>query len=395
MPSVPRNEIIARIEALQSSLTDYGFSSALIVQRADLFYFSGTGQDAHLFVPAAGAAQLFVRRNYDRALADSPLESILPIKSLGEIGALIKAALGGHPECLGMELDVLPVNNYRLYEELFPDAAIRDVSTLIKHVRMVKSDYELQIVKRAAALNDSMFCTVQEFLKEGMAEIELAGLIEAFYRKHGHQGYVRVRSFNQEVFYGHVMSGSNLAVPSCSVGPTGGPGPHASLPQGCGFKRIGKHEPVQIDYVAIVDGYIVDQARTFYLDEPPEKFRTMHETALAIQNTLAEQGTAGTRAEELYDTAIRMAEEAGFLDGFLGYPQPVPFVGHGIGLELDEFPLIGRKSPHILQKGMVVALEPKFIVPGEGLAGIENSFLVTDNGMEKLTLFDDSIQVID
>jgi Xaa-Pro dipeptidase len=394
MPATPFDEIHRRIAALQWAMAAHDFSAALIVQRADLFYFSGTGQDAHLFVPVEGQPQLLVRKSYERALEDSPIESISEVNSLNDLKATVDSALSGSPECLGMELDVLPVNNYRLYEDMFSGSAIRDVSPLLKQIRMVKSKYELAIIRRAAELNDSMFAKVPDFLREGMREIELAGLIEGYYRGHGHQGHVRVRSFNQEVFYGHIMSGANLAVPSSSVGPTGGPGPNASMPQGCGLKAIARHEPVQIDYVGIVDGYMADQARTFYIGEPPEKFRRVHETALSIQGALVAQGTAGTRAEDLYDTAMLMAEEAGLSEGFLGWPQPVPFVGHGVGLELDEYPLIGRKSSHVLQKGMVVALEPKFILPGEGLAGIENTFVVTENGLEKLTLFDDAIQVV-
>ncbi|MBI4966382.1 MAG: aminopeptidase P family protein [Desulfomonile tiedjei] len=392
--STPLNEIERRIAALQAGLSQNGFDGALIVQRADLFYFSGTGQDAHLFVPVEGQPLLMVRRDFDRARQESPLEAVLPASSLSELSKPVLACLPRGTKAIGMELDVLPVNNYRLYRDLFQEVKIEDVSPLIKEVRMIKSEYELELIRRAAEMNDAMYRHIGEILREGMTEIELAGMLEGFYRKLGHQGYVRVRSFNQEVFYGHVMSGSNLAVPSCSVGPTGGPGPNASLPQGAGFKKIARHEPVQVDYVGMVGGYMIDQARTFFVGEPPEKFLRIHSEALAIQNALVQQGRPGTKAEELYDTALRMAADANLTQGFMGYPQPVPFVGHGIGLELDELPLVGRKSPHLLQPGMVIALEPKFILPGEGLAGIENSFVVTETNLEKLTRFDDAIQVL-
>lgn len=371
-----------------------GFSGALIVQRTDLFYFSGTAQDAHLFVPSEGDAVLLVRKDFSRAREDSPLEQVVAVNSLSELKNLVEAAAAGPLRCLGLELDVLPVNNYRMYEDLFAGVELQDVSLLIKEIRMIKSPYEMDLIMRAAQLNDAMFSHVSTILREGMTEMELAGALELFYRQNGHQGHVRVRSFNQQVFYGHVMSGPNLAVPSCSVGPTGGPGPNASLPHGVGFRSIGRGEPVQIDYVGVFGGYMVDQARTFFLGEPPEKFRRIHAVALSIQQALMDQGRAGERAEALYDTAMQMADEAGLAEGFLGYPQAVPFVGHGFGLELDELPLVGRRSPTILQSGMVIALEPKFIVPGEGLAGIENSFVVTENGLEKLTPFDDAIQVV-
>ena len=243
-------------------------------------------------------------------------------------------------------------------------------------------------------MNDSMYAAVGDIIKEGMTEVEFAGLLEAHYRKNGHQGLVRIRSFNNDIFYGHIMSGPNVAVPSCNFGPTGGPGLSPSMPQGAGSKIIKRHEPINIDYVGVVDSYMVDQSRIFFLGEPPERFLKIHSVALAIQDALIEQGRPGTRAEHLYDIGVRMAAEAGLTEGFMGYPHPVPFVGHGVGLELDELPVIGKNSPYVLQEGMVMALEPKFILPGEGLAGIENSFVVTENGLEKLTKFDDAIQIL-
>ncbi|MFC1834031.1 M24 family metallopeptidase [Thermodesulfobacteriota bacterium] len=394
MPSTPLDEIQRRIENLQSSMDSEGLDAALIVQRVDLFYFSGTGQDAHLFVPVDGDPQLLVRKSLERAVEDSPLQAVSPIRKLSELQEKIQASIPGGLRRLGMELDVLPVNNFRMYQRLFPDAEIRDVSPLIRDLRMIKSGYELELIRRAATMNDEVFALVRHILKEGMTEVEFAGLLEAEYRKRRHQGLGRLRQFNGDLFYGHVMSGSNLAVPSSSPGPTGGPGLNASFPQGAGDKIVARGEPLQVDYVGILDGYMVDQARTYSIGSPDEKFLRIHETARAIQDTLARMGKPGTVAEDLYNTAMEMAREAGWEEGFLGWPQPVAFVGHGVALELDELPVIGRKSRTVLKEGMVIALEPKFIVPGEGLAGIENTFLVTENGMKRITQFDDAIQVI-
>jgi len=394
MPSTPPQEIESRIGKLQNAMAENGLDGALVILRIDLFYFSGTGQDAHLFVPAEGEPLLMVRKNFERAVEESPLRNVSPIGRLSEVKERVLGAFPGKLKTLGMELDVLPVNNYRLYERLFPDTRIVDVSPSIRDVRMIKSSYEIDLIKEAARLNDAMYGHVKNVLEEGMTEIRFAGQLEAFLRHRGHQGFVRVRGFNQEAFYGHVMSGTNLAVPSCSVGPTGGPGANASFPQSAGHKTIQKREPVQVDYVGIFGGYMVDQARTFFLDDVPPRFLRAHETALSIQEALVDTGGPGVAAEALYNTAIEMARDAGLDRGFQGYPQPVPFVGHGVGLELDEPPVIGKRSPTILEEGMVMALEPKFVLPGEGLAGIENSYLVTSDGLERLTLFDDAIQVV-
>ncbi|MDA8406899.1 MAG: Xaa-Pro peptidase family protein [Deltaproteobacteria bacterium] len=394
MPSIPFSEIDRRIKLFQTALMKKGLDAALIVHRVDLYYLSGTAQDAHLFVPAAGAPMLLVRRSFERAREDSPLELVAPLKSLSKIRDLIGSAFTGRFSSLGMELDVLPVNNFHQYQALFPNAGIHDVSPLIRETRMIKSDYELNLMRRAAELNDSMFNSVQDILKEGMTEVEFAGLLESFYRSRGHQGLVRVRSFNNEVFYGHIMSGTNLAIPSCSVGPTGGPGPNASMPQGAGLKRINAGEPISIDYVGIVEGYMVDQARTFFIGEAPEEFLRIHSLALEIQDAVAGNGKSGASAEKLYDMAIEMAASVGPSVSFMGYPSPVPFIGHGVGLELDELPVLGKKSRHVLKEGMAIAIEPKFIIPGKGLAGIENTFVVGNDGMEKLTNFGDEIHVL-
>ncbi len=392
MPSTPLKEIQARIEALQSGLRELDLDAAFIIQKVDLFYFAGTGQDAVLFVPADGDPILLVRKSFERAREDTPLGNVVQVKNLREMKAAVSGS--GPLNRLGLELDILPVNYFRLYKGLFEGAGFQDVSPLIRTLRMCKSAYELEYIHAAARFNDSMFAHVPHFLREGMSELELAGLVEAYYRKYGHQGLVRVRTFNAEVFYGHIMAGPSLALPSSSVGPTGGRGPNPSLPQGASPALIKRGEPIQIDYVAIVNGYIVDQARTYYLGDPPDKFVRAHETALQIQRAIVENGKVGTPMTSLYSLALEMAHEAGLADGFMGYPDPVPFVGHGIGLELDELPVMGKKSPHVLEEGMVIAIEPKFIFPGAGLAGIENSFVVTTAGLEKITLFPDEIYVV-
>jgi Xaa-Pro dipeptidase len=90
---------------------------------------------------------------------------------------------------------------------------------------------------------------------------------------------------------------------------------------------------------------------------------------------------------------VKIAETKGLKQTFMGYPEPVPFIGHGVGLELDEWPIIGKGSDHILEEGMIIALEPKIIFPGEGVVGIENTFLVEEESMTKLNHFQDDIVI--
>jgi len=107
-----------------------------------------------------------------------------------------------------------------------------------------------------------------------------------------------------------------------------------------------------------------------------------------------ENGKPGASSARLYALALEISEDAGLSKGFMGSPLSVPFVGHGLGLELDECPVIGKNSDPVLQDGMVIAFEPKVVLPGEGVVGIENTLLITERGMEKLSRFPDDIVVI-
>jgi Xaa-Pro aminopeptidase len=258
---------------------------------------------------------------------------------------------------------------------------------------MVKSEYEMDCIKRAAAMADRMYEKVPFFLKEAKTEIELALRVESYYRSQGHPGFVRTRTFNMECLYGQIMSGESGAEPSNSPGPTGGKGAGPFSSQGAGMGAIRPHEPIFIDHAGNVEGYIADQARIFSIGKLSNKFNRAHSVMTDIQNTLVEKGRPGVIAGDLYETALEMATGAGLESGFLGYPDHVPFVGHGVGLEIDEWPVIGRNSDIILEKGMVLALEPKVVFPGEGIAGVENTFMVTEAGMKKLNIFPDEIFV--
>ncbi|MBW1792807.1 MAG: aminopeptidase P family protein, partial [Deltaproteobacteria bacterium] len=310
------------------------------------------------------------------------MKTIVPLPSLSHIPNLVKKHTRRLPKRLGLEMDILPAKLYLTYQKLFPDTEIVDISPLIRRVRMTKSTYEISRVKMAAQMADEMYEQVPSFLEKAETETDLALKVEAFYRAKGHPGLVRARSFNSAIYYGHIMSGENSSVPSSSMGPTGGKGLGPFYSQGAGRGKIVRHVPIVVDYASNVEGYIADQTRIFSLGTLKGKFHRAHDAMLEVQETISQKGTPGMRAGELYSMSLKIAEKAGFIDGFMGYHDPVSFVAHGVGLEIDEWPIIGRNSTTILKEGMVIAMEPKVIFPGEGVVGIENVFVVTGNGMK-------------
>lgn len=391
--SALRNEIRERVNRVQKMLRDHDLDGAIFVQKVDVYYLSGTDQAAHFWVPARGAPLLMVRKSIERARTDAAIDHIVRLPGFSDLPGLIEKNSGFFPRRMGLELDVLPVNQYRSYRELFPETEMLDISTIIRNLRMVKSPYEISAVGRAAEMGDRMFAQVPFMLRHAETETDLALRLEAFYRSQGHPGIVRTRAFNMECFYGHVLAGKNAAVPSASPGPTGGTGTGPFYSQGAGFGRIIPHEPVLVDYTSGVDGYISDQARTFSIGKLPEHLIHAHQVMIEVQDAITRNARPGVRAGDLYAQALELIKSHRLEKGFMGYPDPVPFVAHGIGLELDEWPIIGQNSSTILQEGMVFALEPKMIFPGQGVVGIENVFVVISDGVKKLNQFPDMVCV--
>ncbi len=393
--NTPKTELYQRIGLLKKHLKKEKIDAALILQRLDLFYFSGTIQQANLYIPVDGEPILMVNKNTERAKAESYLETIVHLESPKHIPEIIKAKGYSMPGRLGLELDVLPTNMFLTYQKLFKGTEIKDISMSIRLQRAVKSSYELDIMRRAAELSDQVAEWVPNILREGITELELAGLIEAEARRLGHQGVVRMRLWGGEMFYGHLMSGPTGAVPSYLSSPTGGVGASPAIAQGPSYKTIQRHEPVMVDYIFAYNGYLSDHTRIFSLGSLPEQLLEAHAAMLEVQQMIKKVAQPGVASGEIYDQALAKTRELGYEDHFMGAgSERVRFVGHGIGLEVDEFPFLAAGQKLELQAGMTIALEPKLIFPGKGVVGIENTHVVTKDGLEQFGKYPDDIIII-
>ena len=393
--NTPKSELEERIKNLQRKLDENNIDGTLILQKADLFYFSGTVQDAHLYVPVDKDPILLVYKDRKRARAESSIKNIVPLENVRQICSLVHDNGYSLPRILGMELDILPANLYFNYKSLFEHAKIIDISHHIRLIRAVKSAYEIDLIGKAARLSDQVAESVEEFLHEGITEIELAGKIEARARKLGHPGIVRMRLWGSELFYGHLLSGPSAAVPSYLSSPTGGTGVSPSVAQSSGLRPIQRGEPVLVDYVFVLNGYMSDHARIFSLGNLPDDLLRAHEAMLDVQTFIKKEAKPKIKAGKLYDIALELTKELGYEEYFMGVgDRRIRFVGHGLGLELDEYPFLAKGQDLELEKGMAIALEPKLIFPGKGVVGIENTHVVTDEGLKQLTHFDEKIIIL-
>jgi Xaa-Pro aminopeptidase len=393
--NTPKSEIDQRIDKLKKQLEENNIDAALIVQRADLFYFTGTVQDAHLCVPVDGDPILMIFKSLERAIAESPLSRIAPLNSPKDIIEVLSQYGYVLPQSIGLELDVLPANLYFNYQHLFAGRNLVDISDLIRRVRAIKSPYEIEMMRRAARLSDRVAARVTGLLREGMTELELAGQVEAEARKLGHQGIVRMRMWGSEMFYGHLLAGPSGAVPSFLSSPTGGTGANPAVAQGPGFRPIQRHEPVLVDYVFALNGYYSDHARIFSIGELPDELMAAHTAMLDVQALIKRVAKPGVKSGDIYDLALERTTALGYDKNFMGVGKKrIRFVGHGIGVELDEYPFLAAGQNLELQENMTLALEPKLIFPEKGVVGIENTHVVTRDGLEQLGQFQDEIVII-
>ena len=378
---IPASEIDRRIQSLQTSMQQNDIEGFLIVQRVDLLYFAGTAQNGFLYIPAEGDPLLLIKRYAPRAREESPMDNIIEITSPKEAPGRIIDIYGRLAKTMAFELDVLPVTLFDFYKQLFPAKAHLDGSPLIHQARRVKSPWEMERMEDTAKLSARTFEYIQNHLKEGYTEMEFAGMFEAFARKIGHGGKLRVRDYQSEVYPWHVLSGPNGGKMGLLDSPFSGEGTSVAFPVGAGYRKMGAGEPILIDLGFVYNGYHMDETRMFAMGPMPKKAMDASMAAIEIHDTILEAAKPGVPINRLYEISVNKAEALGYGETYLGPPgYKVSFVGHGIGLDLVEQPIISAKNETPLQPGMALAIEPKINFINEFGVGVESVIAVTGTG---------------
>ncbi len=390
----PYDELAQRARRLQALMREAGLDGVLTTHNPDMFYLSGVVQQGQVYLPVEGEALLMVRKHYGRAreLSSLPEGRVVSVRSLRELPALIEAA-GGRPKRIGFEFDTLPVSVFQAYQKALADlgAEAVDASSLFRRVRAVKSPYELEQMRRAAEVADVGVKAAAEHLREGITEVELAARVEAATRMAGHSGAVRIRFYGQEMHMGHLLAGESGAVPSFMNSPTGGYGPGPWAPYGASARPIRRGEPVLIDYSGEWGGYLADMTRMLCIGPLSGFWQEAYAAMRDVLCFLMDNVRPGMTSGQVYELALQKATEHGYGRNFMGPPEDVspgqqaPFVGHGLGLELDEWPPLQRGTDFQLEEGMVLAVEPKLVFEGKGAVGLEDTCLLTTRSLQPLT----------
>jgi len=387
MKYAPRDEIESRIRKVKTLMEKASLDGAFFHYKIDYYYLAGTMQDAVLFIPFEDDPILFVKRELSRARRESPIKQIVSYRSLKDIFTHVKPM-----KRVGLQLDVLPYNNVITFKEYLGNAEILDVSPLTKEIRKVKSPYEIGLMEKAAEISKKVYEKIPEFLKEGMTEIELGGMLEAYAKTLGHEGLLRVRSLNYEAYTWHILSGRTGSIVSQSDSPMGGLGLSPAFPVGASMKKIKRDEPILVDFGISYHGYHMDQTRMYAIGIMPDIFVRAYEACREIHYRVLDKAIEGALSKELFEYATHLADKMGYGDYYLGYGHhKVRFLGHGIGIELAEFPYIAATHEYPINEGAVFAIEPKMVFPKKGSCGIENTVIIEKGSYRILTDTDERI----
>ena len=352
---------------------------ALVIGKVNQYYLTGTMQEGLLFIPRDGEAVYFVRRSYERALDESLFPDIRPMETYRDAAA----SLGRLPAVVCLEAELVPLAMYERLKKYFGFTVFKPLDGCLASVRSVKSRYELELMMKAGDIHRRVLEErIPVLLREGMSEGELTAVLFSVLQEEGHQGFARFSMFDTEVLMGHVAFGESSLYPTYFNGPGGNYGLSPAAPlMGSRERKLSRGDLVFIDTGCGYEGYNSDKTMTYVfggkLPGPAEEY---HRKCVDIQDRIAEMLKPGEIPSNIYNIIMKDIDDNS-LPHFMGYGnRRVRFLGHGIGLQVDELPVLARGFDEPLREGMAFAVEPKAGVEGVGMVGIENTFLVTPDG---------------
>ena len=372
-----------RCDKVKAGMRKNGVDGLLVSDNADLYYLTGRVFAGYVYISTDSDEPYYAVKR------PCHLENrrMVMIRKPEEMTRMFEGESGIRPpRRLALEMGALSYNAITRLMKIFPGVEFADATPVMAAARAVKTDEEIAKIRFSGVKHRHLYERITHLYQEGMRDIELQVEIERVARLEGCLGQFRVAGGDMERFMGNLLVGENADNPSPYDFAMGGAGMDPSLPVGADGTIIKPGVSVMVDVNGNFTGYMTDMTRCYAVEPLPERAARAHQLSIDICAELARMGRPGVEAKALYNRALEMATEAGFAESFMGHRQHAGFVGHGVGIEINELPVIAPRSRDILAAGNVIALEPKFVIPGVGAVGIENTYRVTDSGpMERLT----------
>lgn len=383
---VPATELNNRMNRFREMMDRHNpdWEMAVIFSKINLLYFTGSMPEGMLIIERNSGEALWVRRSYERTCDESLFANIHPMNSYRDAAASYSQL----PDTVYLETEFVPLAVYNRFRKHFPFQDYRPLDAQIAATRAVKSPWEIQYMEQAGAIHQRVLEEmVPQILREGMSEADLAAELYALMVKEGHQGTARFGMLDTEIVVAQLGFGDSSLYPTNFDGPGGNRGLNAAVPSlGSRERKLRKGDLVFVDMAIGVNGYHSDKTITYMFGHPlSEEVINIHRQCVEIQNKVARMLKPGNIPETIYET-IMDELSPDFLENFMGFGnRRVKFLGHGIGLTVDELPVLAQKFREPLVENMVFAVEPKKGIAGVGMVGIENTFVVTPDGGRSIT----------
>ena len=380
------NDLFFRQKKVQRALRKIGAEGVLLTTDTNIYYMTGLVFNGYYYLPADDDPLLFVKR--PGGLSGERLFSVRKPEQIPDLFASNGWKL---PDNVLLETDEMSYNEYMRLQSVFHFKKTDNATTFMRRIRMVKTPWEIEQLRLSADRHAAMYARIPECYRPGITDLNFQIEIEHQMRLHGSIGVFRAFGPNMNIYMGSLLTGENAEAPSPFDFALGGSGQTAFCPVGANGTLLKEGMAVMIDMAGNYTDYLTDMTRVYSIGTLPEPAYRAHQVSLEIQDAVERAAKPGVACADLYDLAYSLVEKAGLTGYFMGTKQQAKFVGHGIGLEINEPPVLTPRSKEVLEPNIAFALEPKFVIPQVGAVGIENSFLVTDTGLEKLTLFKEDI----
>ncbi len=352
-----------RLHRLRQSLAARKLDALLISQPENRRYLSGYTVPDHgiaessglLLIQRQGTPYLITDSRFHEQAENEARGYEVVLHSKGILALLKKLLVEFGIRKLGFESD------YTLHstaEKLLDlgrkqNIDIVPVGGIVERMRLIKSEEEIERIRRSVHLNEEVFQQVHQSLHGTETEIDVALKISALMRSKGAE---------RESFETIVAAGAASSLP------------HA-VP---GNQRRIKNSPLVIDMGLVLDGYCSDMTRSFYFGKADKKYMEIHRIVRRAQKQGIAAVRAGVSAREVDNAARRVIDEAGY-GKFFGHA-----LGHGVGVAVHENPRIAPRSRKKLKAGMVITIEPGIYIPGWGGIRLEDMVVVREDGCENL-----------
>lgn len=388
IPSDLREDVDRRINSVQKQMAQRELDALLVASTSNLYYTTSRVFKGYVYIPREGKALWFLIKP---DIFDSE-EDVVIIRKPENIPDKLTELGYSTPASVGYEMDELSYSDVERLKALFPEAKAMNGNEPLRRARMVKTPWELDRMREDGIHQSEAYRRITRCYKEDMTDLEFQIEIERILRLEGCLGFVRTSGNLMDINLGSVISGDNADYPSPFDFAMGGSGVHPSLPEGANGTTLKPGETVMVDMNGTFNGYQTDMTRVWALGKVSDEALKAHECSRNILRACERMGVPGCPVADLYQKAMEIVKGKGLEKYFMGHRQQAAFIGHGVGIQLNEMPVVTPRSKDCLLENMTIALEPKFVIPHVGAVGVENTYVVTPEGLKALTVFPEEIQ---